>query len=933
MRAESGEEHDTESVASTTRGLPNRGEERATEDSSATVSLGPRAPKSPLPTRRFGRFIILEEVGHGGMGSVYSAYDEQLDRKVAIKVLRRGELLQRDDKPRFLREARALARLSHPNVVTIHDVGEAEGELFLATEFIRGQSLARWLETEQPWQVVLEAYIQAGRGLSAAHEAGMVHRDLKPHNIMREDSGLVKVLDFGLARAVGDESHSEDERATAPNSRSDSGSASLSPLTRPGLIMGTPAYMSPEQLRGDAVDARSDQFSFCVALFAGLYGVRPFTGSSLLERLTAIEGRELHALPRSTKVPAEVGRAVLRGLEPNPEERWPSMAALLEVLGRSLSPRRRRWWPLTMVLAVGLGGIALGNEARPEPCTDAPRQLIGVWDQDRRAGVEDAIEGLGASFADQVWTRTEGLLDAYGQDWIAMHTEACEATTIRGEQSPQMLDSRMDCLRRASIRLKAVVDTLSEGDERTTLNAHELLSSLPPLSRCADTKALAADVEPPLASESAIVEDIRRKNARASALLEAGRADEALVITNEGKSLAKALEYEAVKTELALTEGHALYVLGRKPEAARVLSAALGSAVRWKQWQLIRELAVLSLYCSSGVPGLTEVGQHYWALAEAATLDEPLDHARARQAFAGLLMNQGELERAQAEFEAARDTLQEALGPTHPDVAQARANLAIVYRHRGEFSRSETELRMALETLVESLGAEHPTAAMARSDLATSLSRQGKFKEAEEELRLALSLYSAVRDPTDEFVARMRAELGGIFSNQERHEEAEVELRTAFSLLRDSVEPDAPSFLALRTQLGLALVSSGRYEEAEVEARAVLAAKERQFPAGHLSVARARLTLVYVLTEAKQFSKALPVAELLWAQQEHSTDAPYLRAEACAYLAMTLWEVEGPERDRPRARVLAEDVLSSLVASGAGESEVAMELARWLAER
>ncbi|MEX1361569.1 MAG: serine/threonine-protein kinase, partial [Nannocystaceae bacterium] len=189
-----------------------------------------------------GRFALLDEIGCGGMGTVYAAYDEQLDRKVAIKILRDDELPDDTDRLRFRREAQALARLSHPNVVTVHEVGESNGELFLAMEFIRGQSIADWLLTKPSWRAVLHAFIQAGRGLVAAHEAGLVHRDLKPHNLMRSHTGVVKVLDFGLARVASDDS-----------------AASFEVLTRPGVVVGTPAYMSPEQIQGRAVDASSDQ--------------------------------------------------------------------------------------------------------------------------------------------------------------------------------------------------------------------------------------------------------------------------------------------------------------------------------------------------------------------------------------------------------------------------------------------------------------------------------------------------------------------------------------------------------------------------------------------------------------------------------------------------------------------------------------------------
>nr|MCH9680842.1 protein kinase [Deltaproteobacteria bacterium] len=288
--------------------------------------------------RHVGRFALLKQIGRGGMGTVYSAYDQQLDRKVAIKILREDELPDETARLRFNREAQALARLSHPNVVTVHDVGKSHGELFLAMEFIRGESIADWLLSKPDWRVVLDAFMQAGRGLLAAHQAGLVHRDLKPHNLMRSDEGVVKVLDFGLAQVANDD-------------------PGLEVLTRPGVVVGTPAYMSPEQIQGRLVDASSDQFSFCVALYEALYSERPFEGQGFpAVVLSQFNGQSpLRQAPRDTRVPNAVHKVLIRGLELRPEERWPSMEALLEALSRA--PRRRLKRSVVGLASVAVLGV------------------------------------------------------------------------------------------------------------------------------------------------------------------------------------------------------------------------------------------------------------------------------------------------------------------------------------------------------------------------------------------------------------------------------------------------------------------------------------------------------------------------------------------------------------------------------------------------
>ncbi len=217
------------------------------EQSATTTSSGP--PSSPSSPEQIGRFLILGELGRGGMGVVYAAYDPQLDRKVAIKLIL-GERAGPGGQERLRREAQAMARLSHQHVVHIHDVGNAEGGVYLAMEYVHGRTLRAWLE-ESPREVqaILEVFLQAAAGLSAAHAAGVIHRDFKPDNILIDERGQVKIADFGLARQLGGGAGHADPRAAIG-------------LTVDGSVLGTPAYMAPEQHLGASSDARSDQYSF-----------------------------------------------------------------------------------------------------------------------------------------------------------------------------------------------------------------------------------------------------------------------------------------------------------------------------------------------------------------------------------------------------------------------------------------------------------------------------------------------------------------------------------------------------------------------------------------------------------------------------------------------------------------------------------------------
>jgi serine/threonine protein kinase len=272
------------------------------------------------------------------MGRVLRARDPRLQREVALKEVRHG--LGAVGRIRLVAEARAMARLSHPNVVGVYDVEEQGDRLVLAMEYVAGTTLKAWLRAEpRGWRAVLARFVEAGRGLSAAHNVGLLHRDFKPSNVLVSDSGVAKVTDFGLARAEGaplsgistseDDDDDDDER-----------------LTRPGMIMGTPWYMAPEQHRGEDLGPAADQYAFCVALWEALCGVAPFTRRKFVA--------QKHSGPPpwpKRSVPRSIAKAVRRGLAAHPEKRWPSMELLLEALTIEDGPRRRPW----LVAAAGIG--------------------------------------------------------------------------------------------------------------------------------------------------------------------------------------------------------------------------------------------------------------------------------------------------------------------------------------------------------------------------------------------------------------------------------------------------------------------------------------------------------------------------------------------------------------------------------------------------
>ncbi|HEX3766207.1 MAG TPA: protein kinase [Kofleriaceae bacterium] len=338
--------------------------------SASSVGELPRRP--PSSGDRLGRYLVLSTLGAGGMGVVFAAWDPQLGRKIALKLLRSSVASSsKDARTRLRREAQAIAQLSHPNVVSIYDVGTTDdGALYIAMEFIEGDTLTSWLRSyPRTWREIVDVFRQAARGLLAAHSVGLLHRDFKPDNVLVGGDGRVRVTDFGLARSV----LLPDEAAHATPVMSALDVA----LTATGTVLGTPRYMPPEQLTGPDLDARSDQFSFCVALYEALYGRHPLPGGTSVAMLD--QGERAALPPAGSKVPTAIGRAVQRGLERDRVRRFPSMGALIDALEVKprRSPLRYAGFATIATLVAGATTAAVLAQQQRVP-TEPPRDFMSI---------------------------------------------------------------------------------------------------------------------------------------------------------------------------------------------------------------------------------------------------------------------------------------------------------------------------------------------------------------------------------------------------------------------------------------------------------------------------------------------------------------------------------------------------------------------------
>jgi tRNA A-37 threonylcarbamoyl transferase component Bud32 len=437
------------------------------------------------------------------MGVVYAAYDSELDRKVALKLLRSTGVEAERTRRRLQREAKVMARLNHPNVAAVYDVGEHGQKLFLAMEYAEGGSLRDWMrrraEANQTapgagWAEVVRLLSAAGEGLAAAHEAGLVHRDFKPENVLLGKDGRCKVTDFGLAQEATSEAIDVDENASPERP-----SADATWMSRTGGLIGTPAYMAPEQLAGEPADARSDVYAFATVLHEALYGARPIAGDDV-EGLRKAAAAEAFS-PVPAVVPARLRRVLVRGLRARPDDRYPTMRAMLDELARAPGGRRRAVLGLAVAATLGVGMIAwTGARARsappPDPCAGSGEAFGDLWSERAASEVRAALAGAGQAGA-PTFDVVDRELGAFRRGWIDAHRDICLATHERHDQSQALLDARMECLEHGRLAVKSLVRHLAVGDAKVIDVAVQAAQSLEPPGSCRVRRGGAAPPDDP----------------------------------------------------------------------------------------------------------------------------------------------------------------------------------------------------------------------------------------------------------------------------------------------------------------------------------------------------------------------------------------------------------------------------------------------------
>jgi predicted Ser/Thr protein kinase/tetratricopeptide (TPR) repeat protein len=666
---------------------------------------------------RIGRFVLLGAHAAGGMGVVYGAYDPQLDRRVALKLLHPHALRSPVTRERLLTEARALARLDHPNVVPIHDVVVIQDQVVIVMEWVEGKTLASWeAETPRSWREGVAMYLGAGRGLVAAHALGLVHRDFKPANAIIGEDGRVRILDFGLARFEGTSEGANPEPSShaGVSACPEPGAPAIAVagLTATGEVLGTPAYMAPEQLAGEVATAASDQFSFCAALYRAVCGVLPYPGATVEEQRASRTAGRLAEPADGRNVPGWLRAVLARGVTMAPVDRYPSMTALLDELGRERGWRRWRV-PIavvvTAVVALVTAGLAFGEDKQLVRCDGGPAAIEPTWNAQRQAALASAFARLHAPRAASVSAAVVAGLDGYRDAWVRMHHAAC-VDHRDGAQSDALLDRRMRCLHRRADALGASATALAQIDDASLDHAREVVAGLPPIDDCANLEVLDAAVEPPanLATRAGVTA-LQRVLAAAVARERLGQSAEALGDLRANRAEVARLGYAPLVVEYGLAEGRILLARSAYAEAQKILADVEKLALATGLLAPAVEAAARRIYCEA-----MESDGDQKALLRQAEVLEPLSHGLRGGGLARplLLNNLGVVHMSLAQRGLARAAFAEArtlvAGLQHPDLELSAIdrNLAMLTPEddaRERLARGVWERRRSL------LGDEHPS--------------------------------------------------------------------------------------------------------------------------------------------------------------------------------------------------------------------------------
>ena len=902
---------------------------------------------------RVGRLLVLRKLADGGIGSVALAYDPELDRRVALKILRPEvwNLVGTEARERLQREAMVMARLAHPNIVTVYDVGTWCEQAYIAMEYVDGPTLLEWREAApRTWREVLELCLAAGRGIAAAHASGIIHRDVKPPNVLLGEDGRVRVTDFGVAALI-------DEMRGAAGAEE--------------LISGTPGYMSPEQMEGRPTDERSDQFAFCVTVWEAMSGQRPFQGDTLPSIWNAVRTRAI-AEPQPARLPAPIRRVLLRGMSPDPAQRYASMNQLLAALAAPARMRRRiilaSAAAVGLVAATGMGALA-GHKDSSAPCSGAAEHVSRVWDPARRSAVQEVF--LGAGLRDPVvsFDRFARALDERTDSWKSSRTQACRATRVLGEQSELVFEARLDCLDDQLRSLDSLVGAVRTG-EVSTFEALDAVHSLPEADACSAAAARARGTPQTFAGDPEAArraDEVDRALARARVAISMVDLDAAREAMADAEQAVNELTDDVRRARVLYERGRTAEVADQFDEAARAFTGAAQTAARARADRIVADTAVRMVFVlgvdqqkvaesapwdasaelllargvgDDGLRALLEEARGKMALhahdmiAARRHADRALElHRRATggrgpgrlgalRLKAGVLDATGDHEGAHALYSEALALAESNYGSDHPQVANALTMLARWSTESGDFTGARSQFERALAIRERALGGEHPLVAESLGDLGIVLDELGDAAGAEVNLRRWLAVEEKT-DPKGQNMVAPLVNLAVVLRKAGRNDEARPLLQRAIGLYEGARGADFPGLVSPLLELAMIeLVSKGGCKTAEpLLGRALKIAEKNPVP-GDPTPSYLLIPLAGCEVDAGHEKGALEMARRAVQLRENAKMGPELIAEARFAEASALWAA-GRRDDARRLADLARKDASA---------ELAVEIEQWLRE-
>jgi tetratricopeptide (TPR) repeat protein/tRNA A-37 threonylcarbamoyl transferase component Bud32 len=777
---------------------------------------------------RLGRYVILGRLGQGGMGIVYSAFDDALDRRVAIKVIHRN--LDSETRRRAIREAQALARLTHPNVVAVHDVNLDGDVMWIAMEFVSGETLRTWARARpRTWREVLKVLKQTARGVAAAHTEGLVHRDLKPENVMIGGDGRVLVLDFGLAHGRGAGLDGLDEAVTARmdvDGAAAAGALTLQ-LTPSGLVQGTPAYLSPEQWRGERADAASDQFSWCVMAWELLFDERPFAGETAPDLRRNVLAGAARAPNLARDVPTWLRRLVERGLQSDRARRWPSMAELEAALAADPTRRIQAGGAVLAVAVVLGGGVGISRWNHQNDITACDRHgdaIDDVWNENTRSRLQERILGTGLANAAMTLEKTTPWIDDYARKWRETRVEVCHAGTIDNELDPETLAKAENCLDERRLELEGTLEILSSPttEGRALLNsAVAMVSRFSSVADCQDALRLAS--QPSLPDDGATRDEIlrlRRSLARAGALDLAGSFHASIAVVDNIRRDADKLGWAPLQAATSLRHGSLLHQMGESAAAETAYQDAFYTAGH------------------AGADNTMVDATNALAYLVGCSLDRHSEgHQWAR--MTGMLLDR--------------------MGAPANDLRRARMHTMIghIYYDTGEYASATENHQRALEIKTEVLGPSHPEVAWSLSGVAMNIRNTGAPDEALQLFEKALVIKEATLGPRHQKVGLDLINLAAAYQERGDNDRA-IELnQRAADILNATLGELHDNSAALYSNLAAAYNARGDHEKALIYARRALDVGEKTLGAGNSRMANYHQTMANIYYDTKDFENAL----------------------------------------------------------------------------